>query len=206
MASPVPSEDRNGSSSTVTPLSLQPQAHLREERPSGSRPLPVQSWAGLEDEPSSRARPLSLTSSGAHRAKRGSRTGSSDTTLSRGAENDYSAHLHQGDFELEQDAGHFHFDKDTDAEREKSKAEEKEQPREAADGRKSYVEARKSQGAHAGENADLEKANGILPLSRQPTRKSTGSQRRKDPNMVSRSQANRSWFVRPCLAILRPKS
>lgn len=151
VASPVPSEDRNGSSSTVTPLSLQPQAHLREERPS-----------------------------------RGSRTGSSDTTLSRGVENDCSAHFRQGDFELEQDAGHFHFDKDTDAEGDKSKAEDKGQPLEAVE--------------------DLEKANGIFPMNQQPTRNSTGSQRRKDPNMVSKSQANGSWFVRLRLAILRPKS
>lgn len=196
VAFPVSSEDRDESSSRVRPLSfqswarsrnepsskprplsLQPRAHLREERPSGSRPLSYQPGADLGDEPSSRARPLSLPSWEAYRAKRRSRAGSPDTTLSRwasGFEDDYSAYLH--DFELEQNPRHSHFDEDTDAE---------ERPREAIEDRKNYVESRESQVDRAGENADLETA---------------------DPNMVSESQENRSWLARLRLAVLHRKS
>lgn len=70
--------------------------------------------------------------------------------------------------------------------------------------RKSYVGSRKSYislpGDRAGENAALETASSIVPITRRRTTKSMRSEHR-DPNMVSATE--KSWLARHCLTALR---
>ncbi len=203
-ASQVSREYRNEAAAAVKPLSSQPRVHLREKSVSGSSPTCESGW-GLGDEPPSRTRSSSLPSWEAHQDEKRS---SLERTLSdwvSGFGDDSSAYLHPDNCGLEQDTRQFRFDQDTDAGGNKPEAEEKRQRNEAAENCKSHVYAPKLQGDRAGENAHLETANGITPLSRPRTSKSISSQSRKDPNMVSTSPGQRELVSKPLVCFRTAK-